>query len=110
MQTSCDLGFYRPAIFHGADLFFTRVDLGSMVNVIPGFSTTLVSRESSAAPAVLHGSRDQYRVRNIQNDGEAFCFDKFLNRRTDFARLMPGFTMRSARYRLSCVMRTDVRP
>ncbi len=81
-----------------------------MVKVIPGFSTTLVSRESYAAPAVLHGSRDQYRVHNIHDDGEAFCFDKLLNCRTDFAQLMPGFTMRSARYRLSCVMRQDVRP
>lgn len=30
------------------------------------------------------------------NDGEAFCFDKFLNRRTDFAQINAGFTMRSA--------------
>ncbi len=91
-------GFYRPAIFHGADPFLPALTIGSMVKVIPGFSTRWFHGSHSAAPAVLHGSRDHTVSAIFTNDGEAFCFDKFLIAAPISRRLMPGFTMRSARY------------
>lgn len=76
--------------------FLPALTIGSMVNVIEfqydvGFTGVIVQHLRFFMEAATNTVSAIFT-----NDGEAFCFDKFLNRRTDFAQINAGFTMRSA--------------
>lgn len=92
VRNSAIFGFYRPAIFHGADLFFTRVDHWLNGERHPrfqhdvGFTGVIVQHLRFFMEAATNTVSAIFT-----NDGEAFCFDKFLNRRTDFAQINAWF-------------------
>lgn len=96
--------FYRPAIFI-VRISFTRVDHWLDGERHPrfqhdvGFTGVIVQHLRFFVEAATNTVSTIFT-----NDGEAFCFDKFLNCRTDFAQINAVLPC-VAPYRLSCVMR-----